>query len=108
MAAAPRGAEEKAEEQKAQDGSAASFGIETLINTILLNISIPNREAAKNQPFQFAVDHCFQIKGQGTVMTGTILSGQVKIGDTIEIANLKLEKKVKSMQMFRKPVQVAR
>ena len=41
-------------------------------------------------------------------MTGTILSGQVKIGDTIEIANLKLEKKVKSMQMFRKPVQVAR
>lgn len=112
VAAAPREAEEEKkteEEQKVPEvGSANSFGVETLINTILLNISIPNREVTKNQPFQFAVDHCFQIKGQGTVMTGTILSGQVKIGDTIEIANLKLEKKVKSMQMFRKPVQVAR
>ena len=108
VAAAPRPVDEKAEEQKAEDGSPAAFGIETLINTILLNISIPNREVTKNQPFQFAVDHCFQIKGQGTVMTGTILSGQVKIGDTIEIPNLKLEKKIKSMQMFRKPVQVAR
>ena len=30
-------------------------------------------------------------------MTGTVLAGQVKVGDTIEIPNLKLEKKVKSM-----------
>ena len=74
-----------------------------------MNIEIPNREtSAKNQPFQFAIDHCFQIKGQGTVMTGTVLGGQVKVGETIEIPNLKLEKKVKSMQMFRKPVQIAR
>jgi hypothetical protein len=28
----------------------------------------------------------------------------VKVGDTIELPNLKQEKKVKSMQMFRKPV----
>lgn len=30
-------------------------------------------------------------------MTGTVLAGQVKVGDTIEIPNLKVEKKVKSM-----------
>lgn len=41
-------------------------------------------------------------------MTGTVLSGQVKVGDTVELPNLKAEKKVKSMQMFRKPVQLAR
>jgi selenocysteine-specific elongation factor len=41
-------------------------------------------------------------------MTGTVLSGQVKVGDTIELPLLKMQKKVKSMQMFRKPVQVAR
>ena len=41
-------------------------------------------------------------------MTGTVLGGQVKVGDTIEIPILKQEKKVKSMQMFRKPVQLAR
>lgn len=37
-----------------------------------------------------AVDHCFSIKGQGTVMTGTILSGAVSIGDNVEIPALKV------------------
>lgn len=41
-------------------------------------------------------------------MTGTVLSGQVKVGDTIELPALKQDKKVKSMQMFRKPVQQAK
>jgi selenocysteine-specific elongation factor len=40
-------------------------------------------------------------------MTGTVLGGQVKAGDNIELPNLGVEKKVKSMQMFRKPVQAA-
>ena len=38
-------------------------------------------------------------------MTGTVLSGQVKVGDVIELPYLKVQKKIKSMQMFRKPVQ---
>jgi selenocysteine-specific elongation factor len=37
-------------------------------------------------------------------MTGTILSGQVKVGDLIELPQLKQDKKIKSMQMFKKPV----
>lgn len=41
-------------------------------------------------------------------MTGTVLQGQVKTGDIIEIPSLRVEKKVKSMQMFRKPTQSAR
>ena len=41
-------------------------------------------------------------------MTGTVLSGQVKVGDTVELPMLRVEKKIKSMQMFRKPVQLAR
>lgn len=41
-------------------------------------------------------------------MTGTVLSGNVKVGDNIELPNLKVEKKVKSMQMFRKPVSHAK
>ena len=38
---------------------------------------------------------------------GTVLSGTIKINDTIEIASLRIEKKIKSIQMFRKPVQAA-
>jgi selenocysteine-specific elongation factor len=41
-------------------------------------------------------------------MTGTVLAGQVKVGDVVELPSLKIEKKIKSMQMFRKPVQIAK
>jgi len=67
-------------------------------------VELPDRITSKDQPFIFSIDHCFQIKGQGTVLTGTVLSGQVKLGDSIELPALKQEKKVKSMQMFKKPV----
>ena len=56
----------------------------------------------------FNVDHCFGIKGQGTIMTGTVLQGSVKVGDSVEISALKESRKVKSMQMFKKPVQSAK
>jgi selenocysteine-specific elongation factor len=42
------------------------------------------------------------------VITGTILAGKTKVGDVIELPALKQEKKIKSMQMFRKPVQTAK
>lgn len=45
--------------------------------------------------------------GQGTVMTGTVLSGSARVGDTVEIPALALEKKIKSMQSFKKPVDSA-
>ncbi|KAG7283221.1 hypothetical protein CRUP_004963, partial [Coryphaenoides rupestris] len=41
---------------------------------------------------------------EGTVMTGTVLQGALAVNDTVEIPTLKVTKKVKSMQMFRKPV----
>ena len=59
-------------------------------------------------PFLFAVDHCFPIKGQGTVLTGTVLAGSCRVGDTVELPDLKQEKKIKSMQMFRRPIDVLR
>lgn len=37
-----------------------------------------------------AVDHCFSIRGQGTVMTGTMLQGSLAINDTVEIPALQV------------------
>lgn len=34
-------------------------------------------------PFLFSVDHCFAIRGQGTVMTGTVLNGSVKVNEVL-------------------------
>lgn len=56
------------------------------------------------QPFLFFIDHCFAIKGQGTVLTGTVARGKLSIGDALELPALKQQRKVKSMQIFRRPV----
>ena len=50
VAAAPRSNEESKEESKegAAAAKAEAYGVETLINTILANIDLPNRENAKN------------------------------------------------------------
>ena len=61
-------------------------------------------EEISEQPFRFAIDHCFSVRGQGTVLTGTVLSGKVSVNQLIEFPDLKIQKKVKSIQMFRKPV----
>lgn len=60
------------------------------------------------QPFLFAVDHCFAIKGKGTVLTGTVLQGTVSLEQNVEIPSLNEQRKVKSLQMFKKPVKSAK
>ena len=81
------------------------IGIDELIESIRNFTYIPQRQ--KNGPLVLAVDHCFSIKGQGTVLTGTVLEGAVCVNDNIEMPTLKMSKKVKSIQMFKKPVDKA-
>eukprot|EP00127_Corallochytrium_limacisporum_P002809 Clim_evm22s141 gene=Clim_evmTU22s141 len=89
--------------QEEDDGSL--FGLQNLIQAILNQLPPPQRD--ESGPFIMAVDHCFQIKGQGTVATGTVTSGSVSVGDTVAIPEHSLERKVKSMQRFKKPVEKA-
>ncbi|MFW9890855.1 MAG: selenocysteine-specific translation elongation factor [Candidatus Thorarchaeota archaeon] len=51
-------------------------------------------------PFILPIDHAFPIKGHGTVVTGTILQGNVKIGDSVEVAPLKKKSRIRSIQTF--------
>ena len=61
-------------------------GIDELIHTILNDINIPERgDDHWKQDLLYSVDHCFAIKGKGTVLTGTLLKGKVEVGDDIEI-----------------------
>lgn len=56
------------------------LNIDLLIDTLRDITFLPERKN-KDGGFLFSVDHCFGIKGQGTVLTGTILNGQVKVND---------------------------
>lgn len=77
-------------------------GVPQLIELLKKQTYLPKRDPGGD--LLMAVDHCFSIRGQGTVMTGTILQGSLAINDTVEIPALKVTKKIKSVQMFRKPV----
>uniref|UniRef100_A0A3P8UWP8 Selenocysteine-specific elongation factor n=1 Tax=Cynoglossus semilaevis TaxID=244447 RepID=A0A3P8UWP8_CYNSE len=77
-------------------------GVPELIQLLKKQTYLPQRDPAGD--LLMAVDHCFSIRGQGTVMTGTILQGSLAVNDTVEIPALKVTKKIKSVQMFRKPV----
>ncbi|KAF5296711.1 hypothetical protein FQA39_LY12411 [Lamprigera yunnana] len=80
----------------------STVGISTLIDILKGKIFYPQRNI--DAPFLFAIDHCFSIKGKGTILTGTVLQGSVKIEDLIELPEINLSKKIKSLQMFKKPV----
>ncbi|KAL3870280.1 hypothetical protein ACJMK2_038357 [Sinanodonta woodiana] len=79
------------------------YGLADLIETLKNNTFVPKRNP--DGSFIFSVDHCFSIRGQGTVMTGTVLHGSVAVNDNVEIPSLKVTKKIKSIQMFRRPVE---
>jgi selenocysteine-specific elongation factor len=60
-------------------------GIEELKATLAAMVPAEPRPRS-NKPFLFSVDHCFPIKGQGTVLTGTVL--QVRYVDPLPDVSL--------------------
>lgn len=80
-------------------------GLNNFVMCLKEILYIPERDSSC--PFLFAVDHCFQITGQGTICTGTVLQGKIGVNDDLEIPKLKIIRKVKSMQMFRKSIKNA-
>jgi elongation factor Tu len=88
---------------KALEGDAeAEKSITDLMDALDAYIPEPNREVDK--PFLMPVEDVFSIKGRGTVATGRIERGIVKVNEEIEIVGLKPTKKtvVTGVEMFRK------
>jgi elongation factor Tu len=76
--------------------------IHKLMEALDSYIPIPKRE--KDKPFQLAVEDVFSITGRGTVATGRIERGTIKIGDPVEIVGIQETRKsvVTGVEMFRK------
>ena len=66
--------------------------------------NIPQPERPKDQPFLMPVEDVFSISGRGTVVTGRIERGIIKVGEEVEIVGLKptLKTVVTGVEMFRK------
>jgi elongation factor Tu len=73
-----------------------------LLNALDEYIPIPQRDIDK--PFLLSVEDVFSITGRGTVATGRVERGRIKVGDPCEIVGIKETKKsvITSIEMFRK------
>ncbi|MBQ4444119.1 MAG: elongation factor Tu, partial [Clostridia bacterium] len=86
-----------------------AFGaIQELLDT--LDTYIPDPERATDKPFLMPVEDVFTITGRGTVATGRVERGTVKVGDKVQIVGLMDEPRettVTGVEMFRKLLDLA-
>jgi len=85
---------------------AAGKCIDDLFNA--LDTYIPTPQRAEDKPFLMSIEDVFSIKGRGTVGTGRIERGKVKVGDEVEIIGLmKAPRKtiVTGVEMFQKTLE---
>jgi elongation factor Tu len=90
---------------KALEGDTSDIGvpsIERLLTALDEYIPVPDRPI--DQPFLMPIEDVFSISGRGTVVTGRIERGRVKVGDEIEIVGIRDTSKTTctGVEMFRK------
>jgi elongation factor Tu len=80
-------------------------GVESVVQLMeALDTAIPLPEREVDKPFMMPIEDVFSISGRGTVVTGRVERGKVKVGEEIEIVGFRpTEKKiVTGVEMFRK------
>jgi elongation factor Tu len=90
---------------KAMEGDTGELGEQAIMKLIdALDSYIPVPERALDKPFLMPVEDVFSIAGRGTVATGRIEKGKVKVGEEIELVGIKPTQKtvVTGVEMFRK------
>ena len=89
-----------------ETSAATQSGINDLKQTIEKVLSsVPERSS--NRPFQLPIDRVFTIKGVGTVITGTVYSGKVHVGDELEVLPDQLKAKVRQIEVHGNEVETA-
>jgi selenocysteine-specific elongation factor len=81
-------------------------GIPDLLQTITEQMEKLNARDSSG-PVRLPVDRCFSISGFGTVITGTLLSGTVRVGDTLELLPGMIPARVRDVQVHGQPVAAA-
>ncbi len=90
---------------KALEGDTSEIGIPSIEKLLeALDSYIPVPERPVDQPFLMPIEDVFSISGRGTVVTGRIERGRVKVGDEIEIVGIRDTTKTTctGVEMFRK------
>jgi elongation factor Tu len=90
---------------KALEGDQGELGVPSIVKLVeALDTYIPEPVRVLDKPFLLPVEDVFSISGRGTVVTGRVERGIVKVGDEIEIVGIKPTQKTTctGVEMFRK------
>ena len=90
---------------KALEGDTSEIGVPSIMKLVeVMDEYIPIPERPVDQPFLLPIEDVFSISGRGTVVTGRIERGIVKVGEELEIVGLKATTKTicTGVEMFRK------
>ena len=90
---------------KALEGDESELGLASIKKLVeALDTFIPVPERPLDQPFLMPVEDVFSISGRGTVVTGRVEQGIVKVGEEVEIVGIKdtVKTTVTGVEMFRK------
>jgi elongation factor Tu len=90
---------------KALEGDQSEIGEPSIIKLVAeLDRYVPVPERPKDKPFLMPIEDVFSISGRGTVVTGRVERGVIKVGDEIEIVGLQPTQKTTctGVEMFRK------
>ncbi len=82
-------------------------GIEDLRQAIFALIDQSSQIKNPNTPFRIPVDRVFSIEGFGTVITGTLIEGQMSVGDPVTIYPKGLQTKIRNLQVHSHDVTTA-
>jgi len=90
---------------KALEGDTGELGSESILKLVeAMDSYIPQPERDVDQPFLMPIEDVFSISGRGTVVTGRVERGKVKVGEEVEIVGIKDTTKTTctGVEMFRK------
>lgn len=86
--------------------SVTGEGLDILVNT-LDELAQKVKERSSEGIFRLPVDRVFSIAGFGTVVTGTLISGKIKVGDKVMIYPKMIESRVRNLQVHERNVECA-
>jgi elongation factor Tu len=88
-----------------EDRGDASLGAQTILELMrAVDEYVPQPERPKDRPFLMPIEDVFSISGRGTVVTGRVERGIIKVGDEVEIVGIRPTTKTvcTGVEMFRK------
>jgi selenocysteine-specific elongation factor len=83
--------------------SASGEGIDVLRDALFAAAKASGK--SQSGRFRLAVDRCFTLSGTGTVVTGTVLSGAVSVGDHVVVSPSGIAARIRSIHAQNRPVQ---